>query len=151
MHIPNSDKPVNFYSLDIILAVGYRTNSERAIRFRKWSTTVLRDIITKGFSINKSRIATNYAAFLRAVDDIKALLPENTRVENTDILELVSVFAETWFSLDAYDRDVLTTEGATKESVVITIEELSKALAEFKNVLIQKGEASELFASERDQ
>ena len=33
MHIANSDKPVSFYSLDIVLAVGYRTNSSKAIKF----------------------------------------------------------------------------------------------------------------------
>ncbi|MDP2690927.1 MAG: RhuM family protein [bacterium] len=38
MHIPNSDKPVTLFSLDIVLAVGYRTNSVRAIEFRKWAT-----------------------------------------------------------------------------------------------------------------
>ena len=37
MHIPNSDKPIKLYSLDIILAVGYRTNSAKAIKFRQWT------------------------------------------------------------------------------------------------------------------
>ena len=35
IHIANSDKPVSFYSLDIVLAVGYRTNSSKAIKFRQ--------------------------------------------------------------------------------------------------------------------
>ncbi|MDP2103348.1 MAG: virulence protein RhuM/Fic/DOC family protein [Candidatus Gracilibacteria bacterium] len=142
---------VEHYNLDVIISIGYRVNGKKATDFRKWATNILRSHLTEGYTINKSRIVTNYTAFLRAVDDIKALLPENTRVDNTDILELVSVFAETWFSLDAYDRDALVTEGVTKESVVITTEELSRALVEFKKVLIQKGEASELFASERDR
>ena len=50
MHIANSDKPVMFYSLDIILAVGYRANSARAIQFRQWATKTLRQHITKGFT-----------------------------------------------------------------------------------------------------
>ena len=40
MHIPNSDKPVMFYSLDIILSVGYRTNSSKAILFRRWANNL---------------------------------------------------------------------------------------------------------------
>ncbi len=42
MHIAFSDKPINFYSLDIVLAVGYRTNSSKAIKFRQWATSVLK-------------------------------------------------------------------------------------------------------------
>lgn len=60
MHNANSDKPVSFYSLDIILAVGYRTNSVRAIEFRKWATKTLGTFITDGYVINKDRIAQNY-------------------------------------------------------------------------------------------
>jgi hypothetical protein len=40
LHITNSDKPVAFYNLDVILAVGYRTNSSKAIHFRRWATEV---------------------------------------------------------------------------------------------------------------
>lgn len=60
MHIANSDKPVSLYSLDIILAVGYRTNSATAIRFRQWATKTLREHITKGYTINKKLVGKNY-------------------------------------------------------------------------------------------
>ena len=43
MHITNSDKPVSFYSLDIVLAVGYITNSSKAIKFRQWATSGLKN------------------------------------------------------------------------------------------------------------
>ncbi len=56
MHIPNSDKPVEFFSLDIILAVGYRTNSAIAIMFRKWATQTLKEYIIKGFVLNSERL-----------------------------------------------------------------------------------------------
>ncbi len=75
MHIANSDKPVTLYSLDIVLAVGYRTNSAVAIKFRQWATTVLRQHITDGYTINRSRIGENYEAFMAAVENLKALAP----------------------------------------------------------------------------
>jgi len=56
MHFANSDKPVNLYSLDIILAVGYRTNSAKAIKFRQWATKVLKQYIYNGYSINSEKI-----------------------------------------------------------------------------------------------
>lgn len=55
---------VQFYNLDIILAVGYRTNSLRAIEFRKWATKTLRNYIVEGFVVDKKRIAKNYTQFL---------------------------------------------------------------------------------------
>ena len=60
MHIANSDKPVKFYSLDIVLAVGYRTNSQKAIEFRKWATSVLKKYLINGYAINeKLLVASN--------------------------------------------------------------------------------------------
>jgi len=44
MHFPNSDKSVKLYSLDIALAVGYRTKSSTAIKFRQWATKILKNI-----------------------------------------------------------------------------------------------------------
>ena len=55
LHIANSDKPVAFYSLDVILAVGYRTNSARAINFRQWSTKILKSYLLQGYAVNKKR------------------------------------------------------------------------------------------------
>lgn len=43
MHIANSDKPVAFYSLDVIISVGYRVKSKRGVQFRQWATRVLKD------------------------------------------------------------------------------------------------------------
>ena len=56
MHIANSDKPVEYFSLDIILAVGYRTNSAIAINFRRWATQTLKEYIIKGFVLNTERL-----------------------------------------------------------------------------------------------
>ena len=56
MHIANSDRPVEYFSLDIILAVGYRTNSAIAIKFRRWATQTLKEYIIKGFVLNTERL-----------------------------------------------------------------------------------------------
>ncbi|MFQ3548889.1 MAG: RhuM family protein [Armatimonadota bacterium] len=95
MHIANSDKPVKFYSLDIIPAVGYKTNSKVAIEFRKWATQTLRSHIVDGYTINPSRIP-NYEKLMQVVDDIKQVLPETTSIKSQDILELIKSFAHTW-------------------------------------------------------
>jgi len=150
MHIANSDKPVKFYSLDIILAVGYRTNSSQAIKFRKWATDILKQHITQGFTINKSRIQGNYDKFLNAVEEVRKLLPEGSEnIKTDDILELIKHFATTWFSLESYDEDTLPVEGFTKSNLKISADELYRDIASFKSELISKSQATDLFAREK--
>lgn len=149
MHIAHSDKPVAFYSLDIILAVGYRTNSKRAVEFRRWATKILRGHIIKGYTINRKRIAGNYAAFMKAVADIQMLLPEHVALDPKAILELIKEFASTWVSLDAYDKEKLKPFGATKRAIALSAVELTGAIANLKRELCKRGEATELFAEER--
>jgi hypothetical protein len=52
LQIPNSDKPVAFFSLNVILAVGYRVKSPQATQFRQWATAVLHEYLQKGFTMN---------------------------------------------------------------------------------------------------
>ncbi|MDD4358510.1 MAG: virulence protein RhuM/Fic/DOC family protein [Candidatus Pacebacteria bacterium] len=147
MHIANSDKPVSFYSLDLILAVGYRTKSSKAVQFRKWATKTLKDHILKGYTINKSRIKENYEQFLKIIEDIKIL--SNSRIGTNDVLELVKAFANTWFSLDAYDKDSFPKKGYTQKTFKSGIKELYSDVLKFKEELIKNGEATEFFAEER--
>jgi len=151
MHIANSDKPVAFYSLDVILAVGYRTNSHVAIEFRQWATKTLHEHIVNGYTINKKRLAKNYEELLRAVEAVKNLLPAGGEVPAKDALDLVKLFATTWFSLDAYDHSALPKSGATKKQTRITAAELITALGELKRNFLKKGEGDGLFGQERQK
>lgn len=56
LHIANSDKPVEFYSLDVVISVGYRVKSKRGIQFRVWATQVLKEYIKKGFAMDDERL-----------------------------------------------------------------------------------------------
>lgn len=144
-------REVEYYSLDVILSVGYRVNSKKATHFRQWATKTLKEHIQKGYTINRQRIKGNYDDFLKAVDDVKSLLPTGAVIDNAQVLELITLFADTWFSLDAYDRDKLPVKGVTKKKVALTAEKLNKTLLELKQVLIAKGEATEIFGIEREK
>ena len=143
-------REIDIYNLDILIAVGYRINSVVGTKFRQWATKTLRQHITKGYTINPKVIKNNYAEFQKAIENIKHLLPAGTPIDHASVLELISTFADTWLSLDAYDKDNLITKGVTKKSVAFTAEHLSGALSDFKSSLIKKGEATELFGSERN-
>lgn len=151
MHIANSDKPVTLYSLDIILAVGYRTNSAKAIGFRQWATNTLRQHIVEGYTINPERIGHNYTIFMKAVNQVQSVLPSGERMEGKEVLELVKLFADTWFSLDAYDKEMLAPAKVSKKKVQLTAQELSDSLVVLKKELMKKREATENFGQERNR
>ena len=54
--IANSDKPVSFFSLDVVISVGYRVKSKRGIQFRIWATQILKEYIKKGFAMDDERL-----------------------------------------------------------------------------------------------
>lgn len=140
---------VKHFNLDVVLSVGYRVNSKKATHFRQWATKTLKNHIINGYTLNRHRIKANYDEFLKAVDDVKSLLPANSAVDNDSVFELIKLFADTWVSLDAYDRDQLPVEGVTKKKVKLTADKLSQALIELKQTLIAKGEATDIFGVER--
>lgn len=149
IHIANSDKPVAFYSLDIVLAVGYRAHSSKAIEFRQWATKTLRGYIVDGYAINRSRITKNYERFLGVVEDIKKLLPAGDTVGPTEAIDLVALFAETWLSLDAYDKGLFPKGKLTKRRVLLTAQGVIGSLGDFKRALLKSGEVGEIFGTER--
>ncbi len=142
-------RQVDIYNLDVLIAVGYRINSVVGTKFRQWATKTLRGYILDGYAINKSRIAKNYTQFLAVVDDIKKLLPQGSAVDPKDAVDLIAMFADTWLSLDAYDRELLPKGKLTKKKVVLTADHIATDLSELRKELIRKGEATDIFGNER--
>ena len=56
MQIANSDKLVNFYSLGVIISVGYRVKSKQGVVFRKCATNILKDYLLQGYAVNQKRL-----------------------------------------------------------------------------------------------
>ena len=54
---------IDFYNLDMIIAVGYRVSSARATKFRQWATSVLKEFIKKGFVLDEERLKQGNAVF----------------------------------------------------------------------------------------
>jgi hypothetical protein len=144
-------RQVDIYNLDVLIAIGYRINSVVGTKFRQWATKTLRNYIINGFVVDKSRIGKNYQQFLNMVDDIKKLLPAKSAVEAKDAISLVSLFADTWLSLDAYDKDILTKGKLTKKKVELTAEKITGNLAKLRAELIVKSEMAEFFGRERSK
>jgi hypothetical protein len=77
LHIANSDKPVEFYSLDVIISVGYRVKSKRGVQFRIWATNILKEYMRKGFALDDERLKNlggggYFKELLERIRDIRA-------------------------------------------------------------------------------
>ncbi len=143
-------KNVVYYNLDLILSVGYRVNSKVATHFRQWVTQTLKQHITKGFTINESRFQQNKELFLKTIEDLKILTENTSFIESGDLLSLIEGFSNTWFSLDKYDKSIFPTIG-TKQELLVNASDLLDDIQLLKQDLIQKNEATELFAQEKQK
>ena len=153
MHFANSDKPVKLYSLDIVLAVGYRTNSAKAIKFRQWATNILKDYLIKGYALNQERLKQqNFNELDETIKLIKQSLQnqELSTKEAKGFVEIVSKYAKSWALLQGYDEQSLQEITQTKEQkFILDYDEAKEAISELKKILIAKGEATKLFGQEK--
>ena len=144
-------REIEYFNLDMILSIGYRVDSKQATRFRVWATKTLKQHLLEGYTINKKQLVKNYQKFQKTLENIKTLLPDDRSVGAKDTLELISAFANTWFSLEAYDSEKFPKKGWTQKQVSFTAEELNKALDNLKQELIAKKQATALFGQERSK
>ncbi|MDO8451800.1 MAG: virulence protein RhuM/Fic/DOC family protein [bacterium] len=143
-----------FYSLDAVISVGYRVNSKQATQFRIWATRVLREHITKGFTINEKRLLEAKDKFAQLQSTIAFLKEKSTKElltgQEGEILSLLALYAKTLTILDEYDKGTLREVKGEKGAFVLTYEESKRVIVEVKRELVTKKEAGELFGNEKD-
>jgi hypothetical protein len=146
MHIANSDKPVAFYNLDVIISVGYRVKSKQGTQFRIWATRVLKDYLLKGYAINNrmNRLEDNIESINKKISQIDLQL-------NTQLIPTQGVFFEGQV-FDAYELTSKIIRSAKSSIVLIdnymnedTISLLSKKDKKVKVSLLTKN-ISKVFA-----
>ncbi|GMM97756.1 MULTISPECIES: virulence protein RhuM/Fic/DOC family protein [Microbacterium] len=96
VHIAGVARPVTFYSLDVVLAVGYRANSARAVEFRRWSTDVLKRYMLKGVATNERR--------LLELDSLVKVLSRSTDQLVAGVAEVVARYLPSLRALRDYDE-----------------------------------------------
>jgi prophage maintenance system killer protein len=118
MHTAHSDKPVNFYSLNVIISVGYRVNSNRGIQFRIWATDILKKHLIKGYTVNEKRlkqVESNYKELRDAVALIGNVLDvRGLPIEAKGIIAVITEYARALDILDDFDHQRLTKPKGTK-------------------------------------
>ncbi len=154
LHIANSDKPVAFYSLDVILAIGYRTNSSRAIHFRQWATKILKRYLLKGYVINQNRLLEARGKFNQLKEAVNFLQKKSKtellKGQEKELLSLLADYSKTLTLLEKYDKNNLKKEKGTKSKFILEYGLCLNIVSELKKNLIDKKEASDLFGNENN-
>jgi len=154
LHIANSDKPVAFYSLDVILAIGYRTNSSRAIHFRQWATKILKSYLLKGYVVNQKQLLEAKEKFYQLKETVDFLQKKSKTIllegQEKDLLSLLADYSKTLTLLEKYDKNNLKKEKGTKSKFILEYEACLNIISELKNNLATKKEASDLFGNENN-
>jgi prophage maintenance system killer protein len=140
MHITGAFKPTMLYSLDVILAVGYRANSAQAIHFRQWATTVLRQHILKGYSLNQKRLAE--------LNTVIEVIGRSDTPEIAGIADVLRDYAVGLGTLDDYDHQRVskTNPKAKAKAWRLSYEEARAFIDTMKF-----GRESALFGHEKDE
>lgn len=155
LHIAGSDKPVKFYSLDVIISVGYRVKSQRGVQFRQWATRVLNEHLVQGYTLNTTRLAERGIGEAQQAIELLARTLNNQALVNdagSAVLALIVDYAKTWRLLLQYDESGLTlpvscqpAQGALDHGRAVA------AIAKLKAELMARGEATSLFGQTRGE
>lgn len=129
MHIPNSDRPVQFYSLEVIISVGYRVKSNRGVEFRQWANSVLKQYIMQGYAINEKRLA----ALQRTVNIQTKMLASTLEVDEAELLKAVNLYTNALMLLDQYDHQSIKKPAGNKAIYRITYEDCRNMVNEMED------------------
>lgn len=150
LRVANSDKPVPFYNLDVIISVGYRVKSQQGVQFRRWATSVLKQYLIKGYAINQQIKLDRYNELkyvVRLMSRAVGLQDKVTTDEYSGLFNVISDYVYALDTLDQYDYQSLSISKTTKdESFRATYDNAMEAI----NALKEKFGGSKWFANEKD-
>ena len=110
-------RDIEYYNLDVIISVGYRVKSQNGIIFRKWATSILKDYLIKGYSINQKRLdALNKTVLIQT-----RMLASALNIEENDVLRAINLYTEGLSLLDDYDHQKVSKPKGNKAAYQMTL------------------------------
>ncbi len=138
LQIANSDKPVAYYSLDVIISVGYRVKSQRGVEFRKWANSVLKQYIMQGYAVNNNRIK-------QLGEVIRIMKRTENSLDSKQVLSVIEKYNTALDLLDSYDHQNMKRPKGNEATYVLTYDECKSVIDSMRF-----GNESELFGREKD-
>lgn len=151
LHVNGVKKPVPYYTLDVIISVGYRVHSQRGVRFRQWANSVLKQYLVKGYAINENIRKQQIAELRQLVQVVSRTIqqqPAKSTDESNALFDVVVDYTYALDTLDDYDYQRLHIARITKEEPFHATYE--NAMHEI-DLLRQKFGSSVLFGNEKDE
>ncbi len=151
LHVNGVKKPVPYYTLDVIISVGYRVKSQRGTQFRIWANRVLKDYLVKGYAVNE-RIHKEQIGELRQLVGMLGRTIQNQPLLSTDetnaLFNVVTDYTYALDTLDSYDYQRLTINDTTSDAPFhATYDNAMQAIRSLKE---RFGESA-LFGNEKDE
>ena len=142
LRVVNVKQSVTFYSLDVIISVGYRVKSKRGTEFRRWANTVLKQYILNGYAANENRLSQ----LNQTIQLIKRLeLQTDNQLDKTQILSVVESYTQALNLLDDYDHQKVNKPEGNSSTYVLPYEECRTIIDQMKFA-----SESDLFGNEKD-
>lgn len=142
---------VEYFNLDVIISIGYRVKSQQGVQFRQWATKLLNQHLTQGYTLNQQRFEQNAKELEAALSLIRkaAASPDLLTDIGRGLVEIVSRYTQTFLWLQRYDEGLLNEPQGQPGGKLPSFKEASDSLEKLKRNLMEKDEATELFAKPR--
>ena len=124
----NIERSLDYYSLDLILSVGYRVNSKRGIAFRRWASSILKDYMLKGYAVNEKRLES----LNKTVEIQSRIIASALELESEDVYKVVSEYTRALDLLDDYDHQSLNRPEGNNTLYRLSYEECRRLIDSMK-------------------
>ncbi len=140
------------FNLDVIISVGYKVNSSQATRFRQWATRLLKQHLTQGYTLNQQRLESNSQALEAALLLVRKTAESHMLSVDAGrgLVDIITRYTQTFLWLQRYDEGLLNEPEGTTGGRLTPLDTARHAISVLKADLMAKGEASPLFALERN-
>ena len=139
MRVDGVKQSVPFYTLDVIISVGYRVKSKRGVEFRRWANSVLKQYILKGYAVNDNRIK-------QLGEVIRIMKRTENDLDSKQVLSVIEKYSHALDLLDCYDHQNMTRPKGNEAIYVLGYEECMQVIQSMRF-----GDESDLFGKEKDE
>lgn len=141
MRVVGVKQSVPFYSLDIIISVGYRVKSQNGVIFRKWATSILHDFMIKGYAVNQKRLDV----LNKTIAIQSRMLASTLNIEEKEVLNVIEAYSNALSLLDDYDHGTIPKPDGIASIYHLTYEECRELIDSMKY-----GNFSDVFGVEKE-